>query len=73
MLIHVKVIPSSKRQIVEKISDTKYKVRLQEKAERGEANRSLIEIIGREFGVGSRDVKIITGHKSRNKILEVIY
>jgi uncharacterized protein (TIGR00251 family) len=71
MLIHVKVIPNSKKYQVEKISDDYFKVRVNAKAENGRANKRLVEIISEYFKVSKSSVVILKGLKSRNKIIEI--
>ncbi len=71
MLIHVKVIPNSKKPEVEKISDNHFKIRVDAKAEDGRANRGLIEIISEYFKVSKSSVTISKGLKSKNKIIKI--
>jgi len=43
-------------------------VSVKEKAEKGKANKELISELGRIFG---KDVKIVSGERSREKIIEI--
>ncbi|PIN88982.1 hypothetical protein COU60_04885 [Candidatus Pacearchaeota archaeon CG10_big_fil_rev_8_21_14_0_10_34_76] len=70
MIIKVKVIPSSSYEKLEKISEGGYVAHLKEKAEDGKANRKLINLLAKEFGVDWRAIKI-KNPKSRNKIVEI--
>ena len=70
MRIEVKVFPgSSREQIVEK--DGKIKIYVNPSPDKGKANTRVIEIVAEKYGVRKKDVKILHGETSRNKILEV--
>lgn len=71
MRINVKTIPNSKKYQVEKISDDHFRVRVDEKAENGRANKRLVEILSEYFKVSKSSVVISKGLKSRNKIIEI--
>jgi len=71
MLIKVKVFPASKKESVIKKSDDSFEVEVREKAERGLANRKLIEVFSFYFKVPPSQVRIIKGSRCRNKILEI--
>ncbi len=47
-------------------------VGLRSKPEGGKANVELINKVAKYFGVSSLNVRIVAGHKSRHKIVEVI-
>ncbi|MFA7707691.1 MAG: DUF167 domain-containing protein [Candidatus Pacearchaeota archaeon] len=68
MIIKVKVKPHSGKQEIEKISDNEYKVSLKSFPEDNKANIELIKIMKKHL---KKDIKIIKGLKSREKILEV--
>ena len=68
MIIKVRVKTNTKEEI-EKISDSEYKVSLKEKPKNNKANIALLKIMKKYF---KKDVKIIKGLKSKDKILEVI-
>ena len=42
-----------------------------EKTERNEANKRVIELVADHFGVPTNRISIMTGHRSRSKILTV--
>jgi len=67
MIIQVKVIPGSGKLEIIKKQDG-YLVYLKEKAENNKANIELLKLMKKYF---NREVKIKSGLKSRNKILEV--
>lgn len=68
MKIHIKLHPNSSQEKIEKISEDKFEVWLREKPIDNKANEKLIKILKKYLG---KNVKIIKGMKSRNKIVEV--
>lgn len=71
MLLRVKVKPSSKKEEVKKISESEYEVKVSAPPERGKANEKLREILADFFGVPKGRVKILRGHTSRIKLVEI--
>ena len=69
MYIKVKVTPNSKKEIFKKIDDDTYHVFVKEKAERNLANLRMCNLLASELDIERKDIKIITGHHSPNKIL----
>ena len=67
MKIHVKVKPSSSKEEVKKVNDAEYIVNLKEPARDNKANLGLIKILKKYF---KQEVKIISGFKSKNKMVE---
>jgi hypothetical protein len=47
-------------------------VGLKSKPEKGEANKELIKKLAEHFDVHSSRIKILSGFKSRNKIVEIL-
>jgi uncharacterized protein (TIGR00251 family) len=68
--IRVKVIPNSKVEGVIKEGDG-FLVRVKEPAKEGKANRGVIKLLAEHFGVSQRQVVILSGFGSRNKVIEV--
>ena len=71
MLLRVKVKPSSKKEEVKKISESEYEVKVSAPPEGGKANERLREILADFFGVPKVRVKILRGHTSRIKLVEI--
>jgi len=40
--------------------------------ERGRANADVVRLLADELGLAPRDVRVVTGHTSRDKIVEVV-
>jgi len=70
MKIHVRVKPSSRTEEVSRESDS-FIVRVKEPPEEGKANQAVIRLLAEHFGVARNQVRILSGFKSRNKVIEV--
>ena len=70
--VKVKVVPNSKQQKVEKISEDEYKVYVKSPPTKGKANKELIEVLSDYFNVSKSRIKIVSGFASREKIVEIL-
>ena len=68
MKIKIKVHPNSSQEKIKNISTNEFEVWLKEKPLGNKANESLIKFLKKYF---KKPVKIISGLKSRNKIVEI--
>ena len=71
MRISVKVKTNSKNKFVRRISDKQLEVGVSARPQEGKANDAVIEAIAENFGVPKSLVRIKSGLKSKNKILEI--
>jgi len=71
MYIKVKVSPGAKKETLIETANKYFTVSVREKAEHNMANRRVIEIFAEYFEVPVGSIKIISGHRSPNKILSV--
>ncbi len=71
MYIRIHVIPSAKRELLTFRGPTEFDISVKEPAERNLANKRVVQIIGAHFKLPSSKVRIITGHRSRTKVLDV--
>ncbi len=71
MYIHVKVVPSAKKETVTKKSDTEFYITVREPAERNMANRRIAELLANELSAPLSQVKMLTGHRSSSKMYSV--
>ncbi len=72
MRITVKAKPGSKRgNLVMEGADGLYEVHLKERPIDGKANLALVKVLAEHFGVTQRDIKIVSGASSRQKIVEI--
>jgi uncharacterized protein (TIGR00251 family) len=70
MKIHVRVKPNSRTEEVSWESGN-FLVRLKEPPKEGKANQAIIRLLARHFGVSQSQVRILSGFRSRNKVVEV--
>jgi uncharacterized protein (TIGR00251 family) len=69
MKISIKLHPNSSQEKINEIEkDKSYEVWIKEKPLEGKANEKLIKLLKKYF---KKDVKIISGFKSREKIAEI--
>ena len=69
--IEIKVEPRSSRRSISGIMDNRLKVKLTAPPVDNAANEQLIEIISEETGVKKSSIRIIKGHSSKNKVIEI--
>ena len=65
--LELHVQPGARRTEVGGMHGARIKIRLAAPASEGRANEALIEFLAEEFGVARRDVRILSGLKSRDK------
>ena len=71
LTIKIKVEPrSSKSGVVGPYGDT-LKVKLTSPPVEGKANKELIEVLAKAFGIAKKDIEIISGQSSKNKIVKL--
>ena len=71
MKIFVKAKPKAKEARVEKIDDTHFVVSVKEPPTEGRANWGVERALGAYFGVPPSSVRIVSGHTSRDKVVEI--
>ena len=67
----LKVVPSASRDEVAGWLGDVLKGRVRAPAERGRANKAVEALLAAELGVMTRQARIVTGHTSARKMLEV--
>ena len=70
MKIQVKVKPNSKTDEVSREGDS-FIVKVREPPKEGKANQAVIKLLAEHFGVPHSQVRILSGFRSRNKVIEV--
>lgn len=70
MKIRVKVVPNSRNEEITK-EDDGFLVRVKEPPKEGKANKAVIRLLAEYFGVSRSSVVILSGFKSRNKVIEI--
>ena len=72
MRISVRVKPGTKGATrLEKQEDGSYVAFLYARAHDGEANKALLELLSDEFHIAKTSITIVSGTKSRDKIIEL--
>ena len=67
----MRVSPGARRsEVVGRLGDS-WKLRVRSAPERGRANDEVIALLARTLGLSARDVRIVSGHTSRDKIVEL--
>lgn len=71
MRIEVKVIPSSSKNRVEPKENGTFKVYVTSSAQKGKANKQVLELLSAFLGKKKYDLRIVRGQTSRHKVIEV--
>jgi len=68
--IRVKIKPNSRTEELSQEGDS-FIVKVREPPRQGRANQAVIKLLAQHFGVPQSRVRIISGLRSRNKVIEV--
>jgi uncharacterized protein (TIGR00251 family) len=71
MKIQVKVKPNSKTEEFSQEGDS-FLIKVKEPAKEGRANQAVIKLLADHFSVPKSQVRILSGFRSRNKVIEVV-
>lgn len=71
MYIKLRVQAGAKKEKFEKISEDHFSISVKEPAERGLANKRVVELVREYFKVYNGDVRIVSGHHSPGKIISI--
>jgi uncharacterized protein (TIGR00251 family) len=71
MKIRVKVKPSSRTEELNREGGS-FIAKVKEPPEKGKANHAVIKLLAAHFGVHQSRVRILSGFRSRNKVIEVV-
>jgi uncharacterized protein (TIGR00251 family) len=71
MKIQVKVKPNSKTAEVSQEGDS-FIVTAKEPPKEGKANQAVIKLLAEHFGVPRSRVRILSGFRSKNKVVEIV-
>jgi len=69
--LNVKVQPCSRKREIDKKGPSEYRIRVLSPPSQGKANKEVIEIIASHFDLPVSCVRIVRGHRSRNKIIVI--
>lgn len=70
-LVRLKVIPGSSRNAMGGLLGDRIKVKVAAAAESGKANKAVCELLARTLGVKPRDVEIVSGQTSPEKVVRI--
>ena len=71
MKIIVRSKPNSKKEKVERIDDRNFLIAVKEPPVEGKANNAIVKSLAKYLNVPSINVRITSGHASKQKIIEV--
>jgi uncharacterized protein (TIGR00251 family) len=71
MKIQVKVKPNSRIEELSREGDS-FIVKVKEPPKEGKANQSVIKLLAEHFHVPRSHVRILSGFRSRNKVIEIV-
>ncbi len=71
LMLNVRVGPRSSRAGISGSYGDGIKVNLKSPPVEGRANRELIEILAKEYGIPKRDIDIVSGMSSKNKVVRL--
>jgi uncharacterized protein len=69
--LRLRVVPGAKNPGVVGRQGEAWKLRVTAAPERGRANEAALELLARSLGVEQSDVRLVSGHASRDKVVEV--
>jgi uncharacterized protein (TIGR00251 family) len=72
MKIFVKVKTKAKQKKILKIDDTHFEISTNVPPEDGKANKEIMKLLAKYFDTSVSKVFILSGDKSKNKIIEII-
>ena len=70
MKIQVKVKPNSRTEEVSQEGDS-FIVKVKEPPKEGKAKQAVIKLLAEHFGVSQSQVRILSGFRSRNKVITI--
>ena len=71
MKIFVKVKANAKKQEIKPVDAAHFEIKVKAAPKKGRANSAVIETLADYLGISKSRIKIISGEKSKQKILEI--
>lgn len=71
MIIKVKIIPNAHKNSIESFQEETLKIKIKAPPDKGKANEELIKFLSETFYIAKSDIRIISGHSSRLKKIEI--
>ncbi len=70
--IRLKAFPGSKKKKVEEVGENKLRVYVREIAENNTANHAIIKAVAEHYGIPENKLRMISGHRGLNKIIQIL-
>jgi uncharacterized protein (TIGR00251 family) len=71
MIIKVKIIPNAHKNSIEGFQEDTLKIKIKAPPDKGKANEELIDFLSDIFSIAKSQIRIISGHSSRLKKIEI--
>ncbi len=72
MIVKVIVTPNARKEKIEKTGEHLWRISIKEPAIHNQANTRMREIMALQYGVPITNIFMVTGHRSRSKMIRVI-
>ena len=72
MKINIKVRPHSRKEKVEKTSESELSILVKVPAREGRANEAAVKLLSAYFNIPKSRIAIVQGQNSRNKVAEIL-
>ena len=72
IILKIKVVPNSKKNLIEKYTDEIVKIKINKPAVDGKANKAIIDYLSEILGVQKNNIIIVRGEKSSLKDLRIV-
>lgn len=69
--LKLRIVPNAKRNEVTGVHGDALKIKIAAPALEGKANEALIEFVAEKLALHRRDITLISGDKSRDKLIEI--
>lgn len=71
MRIYARVLPRSARNEIKEIGKNEYKIKITAPPVDGEANKMLIKVLAKHFGVSRSNINIVGGKSAKIKMIDI--
>ena len=71
MQVSIKVVAGAKKEGIESLPNSRFKISVKQKPAQGAANKRVVELIAAHFKIPVKKIHIIRGHKTPSKLLEI--